>query len=261
MVVLRDRQVPRRRPQILPKRQDADVRVAEVPHRGDQLIALLAETEDDAGLGEQRRRRRTRAPEQLERALVAPAVARDLVEPRDGLRIMVQDVGPGVDHGLERAGRALEIRNQHLDLATRPLPADGANRRGEVRRAAVGQVVAVHRGDDHVLQAESRDRAPDAFGLLAVFPDRFAVRDRAIAAVPRADVAENHERRGPVVPAFADVGTMRLLAHRVQILRAHEGPEPDVVRSSRRPDLEPARLASILERRGLKNRKRNSHKV
>src|SRR5436309_1956344 len=107
-----------------PARRPNGAGAAQLPQRGDQLIALLAETEDDAGLGEQRRRRRTRAPEQLERALVAPAVARDLVEPRDGLRIMVQDVGPGVDHGLERAGRALEIRNQHLDLATRPLPAD-----------------------------------------------------------------------------------------------------------------------------------------
>ena len=86
----------------------------------------------------------------------------------------------------------------------------------KMRRAAVGDVVAIDRGDDDVLQAERADGVGDARRLVEVERRRPPVRHGAIAARARADVAENHEGGGAVVPALADVRAARLLAHRVQ---------------------------------------------
>jgi hypothetical protein len=36
------------------------------------------------------------------------------------------------------------------------------------------------------------------------------MRDRAISAIPRTDVAKDHERRGAMLPALTDVRAMRL---------------------------------------------------
>ena len=69
------------------------------------------------------------------------------------------------------------------------------------------------------------------------------MRDGAIGAVPRAYVAEDHERRRAVFPAFPDVRTMRLFANRVQIEIAHQLLELEVLRAAWRADLEPARLS------------------
>ena len=44
--------------------------------------------------------------------------------------------------------------------------ADGADHGGEMRRAAIGEVVAVHRGDDHMLQAELGDGVADLARLV-----------------------------------------------------------------------------------------------
>ena len=58
------------------------------------------------------------------------------------------------EHGLERRGVAAEVRDQDLDGALGQPSPDRADRRREVRRAAVGQVVAVDRRDDGVRKAE-----------------------------------------------------------------------------------------------------------
>ena len=61
------------------------------------------------------------------------------------------------------------------------------------------------------------DRRGDARGLLDVVRGRAAVRDRAVGAVTRADVAQDHEGGGAVLPALADVGAMGLFAHGMQL--------------------------------------------
>src|SRR2546425_11893326 len=55
--------------------------------------------------------------------------------------------------------------------------------------------------------------------------------------------------RSRVLPALADVGAARLLAHGVKIPIAQEALEAHVIRTTRRTHLEPGRLAA-LERRG-----------
>src|SRR4029450_1731967 len=64
----------------------------------------------------------------------------------------------------------------------------------------------------------------------------------AVATIPGAYVAENHECRSAVFPAFTDVRTTRFLAHRVEVELSHEVPQPRVVRATTRLDLEPAWL-------------------
>src|SRR6202043_3594263 len=68
---------------------------------------------------------------------------------------------------------------------------------------------------------------------------RTSVRDGAIRAGARADLAENHERGGAVMPALADVRALRFLAHRVQLQLAHEALEACVIRRPRRAHLQP----------------------
>ncbi len=77
-----------------------------------------------------------------------------------------------------------------------------------------------------------------------------AVGDRAVGAVPGADVAQDHEGGGLVLPAFPDVGAARLLADRVQPQLAHHGLDVRVVRAAGCLHLEPGWLARRCRRRG-----------
>ena len=90
-----------------------------------------------------------------------------------------------------------------------------------------------------VVEGEVGDRAPDPFRLLPVLPGRPAVGDGAVAAVPRAHVTQDHEGRGGLFPALADVRTAGLLAHRVEIPLPHQPLEADVVRPAGGPHLQP----------------------
>ena len=65
----------------------------------------------------------------------------------------------------------------------------------------------------------------------------------AVATVPGADVAQNHESGRAVLPAFADVGAMGLFADRMQAQLTHQVLEAYIVGSSRRPDFEPGGLS------------------
>jgi hypothetical protein len=60
-----------------------------------------------------------------------------------------------------------------------------------------------------------------------------AVRHRAIRTCARADVAEDHERRGAMVPALADVGTARIFADGVQLQVLHDPLQPEVISPTR----------------------------
>ena len=79
---------------------------------------------------------------------------------------MVEDVGPRRDDDLERAGLAQEVRRQHLDrragLRRRMARITAAKWRG----AAIGEIVAVDRGDDDMAQPELLDRDGRVLRLL-----------------------------------------------------------------------------------------------
>src|SRR5690606_17759235 len=67
--------------------------------------------------------------------------------------------------------------------------------------------------------------------------------DVAEGAGAGAGVAEDHHRGVALRPALADVRAGRLLAHRVQPLRAHQLTRGVVAGRGRRPDPDPRRLA------------------
>src|SRR5438445_526360 len=76
----------------------------------------------------------------------------------------------------------------------------------------------------------------------------------AVAAPPRAAVAEEHERGRPAGEAFAQVGATRLLAHGVELLVAQEHAQ------SARPGRERAALSSPLGK-ALTRDRRNGHEA
>src|SRR5215468_6370960 len=169
-------------------------------------------------------------------------MTRDAVEAWHRLRVVIEDVWRGVDDRRQRAGVALEIRYQHLDAAARSVAAHGAHRGGPVRGAAIREIITIHRCDHDVLELEIAHGSADALGLLAVLPRGTTMRNGAIAAVARADVAQDHEGRGRVLPALADVGAVRLLTDRVQARVAHQPLQSKIVRAAGGAHLEPRRL-------------------
>ena len=178
-----------------------------------------------------------------QRALVAAARARRAVQPRHGFDVVVQDVRPRVEHRAQRRFVSLEIGNQHFDAAAGIARARLRDRSREVRRAAVRQVVAIDRGDDDVARAPWRGWRCATFAG-SCWSGGFGAPwiDVAVAARPRAGVAEDHERRRAVVPALADVRAVGFLADGVQAERPHQPLEAVVVLRPRRAHLQPLGL-------------------
>src|SRR4051794_12999214 len=206
MPVADDREVALGRAQVLADRDDLDVVIAQLPEHVDDLVVGLAEADHAAGLRHDLvAARRLRVAQHARRAQELRAAPCDRVEPRDDLDVVVEDVGALVDDLGERHLLAAEVGRQHLDLALGRLVADLADDADERGRAVVGEVVAVDARDDRVAKAHQRHRASDARGLERVVPGRLAGLDVAEAAAARAGVAEDHERRGPPLPALADV--------------------------------------------------------
>ena len=123
---------------------------------------------------------------------------------------------------------------------------------GEVGRAAVGQVVAGHRGDDHEPQPHRRGRlghaAPARRG-------RAARAGRAVTTLqkrqPRVQrLPGDHEGGRAARPAAADVGAGGLLADRDELGRAHQRLRLDEAARERVLGRHPARQAPALAELG-----------
>ena len=232
-----------RRPQVLPEREDVDVDVAQLAHRLQHLGNLLAHAEDQSRFRGDLRRYPLRDAEDLEHAFVAAAGTTAFEEPRHRLGVVVVDLGGGVEHGADRLLAPLEIGDEHLDGAVGELRVDLADGLGEDVGAEVGEIVAVDRGDHRVLEIELGDCRGDAGRLLDVVRGRASVRDRAVGAVTRADVAEDHEGGGAMLPALADVGAVGLGAHGMQPKVLHQLLHAEIVRTAGGPYFQPRRLA------------------
>src|SRR6266404_54277 len=234
-----DRQLVHARPQVLTEREDVAAGGAEVTKDGAQLVTALAEPEHQTALRPQRRAQMLGACEYADAALVARARPCPFVETRHRLRVVVQHVDRGAYDGGERRRVTAKIRNQYLDGASRDAGADLPRRLREVRGTAIRQVVAVDGGDDDVPQPETRHGVGHARRLIRIDGERTAVTDGAEAAIARAGVAEQHEGRGVVRPALADVRALRFLAHRVQTKIADDRARARHCVTGRRPHANP----------------------
>ena len=91
---------------------------------------------------------------------------------------------------------------------------DGAD---EVLGAAVGQVVAGDAGDHHVGQAHLPDRLGHAARLVGVHRPRPPLGHVAETAPPRANVTEDHEGGRLLGVALHAVGTLGMVADRLEL--------------------------------------------
>ena len=216
-----DLRVLRARLQVLADRHDVDAVRAQVAQRLDDLVVRLAEADDDPRLREHADSRRSPS-----RAAGARAPCRSRPCRRASARCRRRTVSM---LWLKTSGRApitvcsassSTPRKSGVSTSTDAcgqLRLDRADRRRVVRGAPVGDVVAVDRGDDDVLQLHLRRGLRDAQRLERVGRRVGLARvDVAVAAGARARVAEDLERRGAAAPALGDVRAARLLADRVQ---------------------------------------------
>jgi hypothetical protein len=113
---------------------------------------------------------------------------------------------------------------------------------GEDPGAKIGEIVAIHGGDNRMAELHFCHSGGDSSGLGSVIRRGPAMSHRAIATVARADIAQDHEGGGAVFPAFANVRAACFLADSVQTLRPQERLELEVVRAAGGANFEPAGL-------------------
>src|SRR5438094_4358112 len=161
-----------------------------------------------------------------------------------GLEVVREDVRLAFAHDADRVRVGAEVRREDLDAAARVVFADGADRRGPDGRAAVrADVVARHTGDDGVLEADGGGGLRDTLRLAGVDVTGTSGDHVAERAAARADVAEDEERRRALLPALVDVRARSgLLAHRVQVVLAHQAAQLEEVLALTDLDLQPVRL-------------------
>ena len=167
----------------------------------------------------------------------------DGIQPRHGFQVVVEHVGPGVGDNFHGAWLAQEVGCQNLDRGVRGGGAQRADGRREMAGTAVGQVVAIHRGDDDMLQAEPGHGVGDPRGLAGVQRERLAGAYVAERAGAGAGVAHDHHGGVALRPALADVGAGGFLADRVQAVFAHQGAGLVVDRMGGRLHPDPGGLA------------------
>ena len=225
--------------QVLAHREDVDIGAADVSNGLQQLLPGLAQAQHDAALSEHLFIHEASAIEELQGAVVFGTGADDAIEPGHRLQVMVEDVGTGLHDGAQGRPGAAKVGDEDLHRAVGDVFAAAADALGEDGGAAIGQVVAGHRGDYDVFEAQVLGGVGHSMGLVPVHLLRAAMSDGAEAAAAGADVAQDHEGGGPLLPALEDVGAERLLADRVQGKLAHKGLEVTVIGADAGPHLEP----------------------
>src|SRR5256886_7773911 len=235
----------RRRTPVLADRENVGALRSDVAHGLAAFVAGFAEADHDPALARQVGCALLRAPQHLERPRVPRLRPDALVEPLDRLDVVIQDLRALRKHRVERLRIAGEIRDQHLDGRARRLPADLTDRRGEQRRASVGELVYVEGRHDRMTEFHLRDRGSDSCWLNEIDYPGASRLYRAEPARARAGVPQDHERGGPRAPALGHVRAMRFLADGVERLRAHELAQVLVLGPHWQPDLQPAGTRAV----------------
>ena len=91
-----------------------------------------------------------------------------------------------------------------------------------MRGAAVGKVVAIDRGDDHMFQSQLGHRFGDLDRFIGVERTGQAGAHVAESAGTGAGIAHDHEGRVLLRPALANVGTAGFLANGHEFVLAHD---------------------------------------
>src|SRR5688500_12924548 len=92
--------------------------------------------------------------------------------------------------------------------------------------SSILEIVPIHRGDDHVREAETSYRLGDPPWLVGIERQRPPCTHVTESACPRARVAHNHEGGVALGPAFPDVRTGGFLTYRDKPPCPHDGARP-----------------------------------
>src|SRR4030081_2949711 len=111
----------RRRSEILADGQDIGALRGYVAHRREHLFVRLAEPDHDAALANEVGRALLRAAKHLERTRIARLRAPPRIEALDRLDVLVHDLGPLREYGVERRRVTDEVGDEHLDRGARGL--------------------------------------------------------------------------------------------------------------------------------------------
>ncbi|MNQ93149.1 hypothetical protein D3C85_1085990 [compost metagenome] len=239
------RQVVAARLQILAQGQHVDAVLAQVLEHLDDLLVGLAKAHHDTGLGRHMGVHLLDAAQQLQGPLVVGTRAGNPVHARGGFQVVVEHVRGRLAEHLQRLlHAAAEVRGQDLDAGLGAVLADLLDAVGEVLGTAVAQIVAVHRGDDHVFQPHLLDGERQLLRLFGIQCQRAAVGHVAEGAAAGADGAHDHEGGRAVVEALRQVGAGGLFTYRVQLVLAQGALDMlDLLARRRQLDPHPVRLA------------------
>ena len=144
----------------------------------------------------------SRILEDSQRAAVVCLRPNHRVQAGDRLNIMIEHIRMGVTDFLQRADRASEIGDEHLDLGLVAPLADMINGSTELLCTAIVKIIAGNGSYDDVIQLQQFCRAGYSLRLPRVHFLRLATVDRAKTAVAGAAGAQNHEGRRAPVEAF-----------------------------------------------------------
>jgi len=237
-------QVVARGAQVLADGEDVAVDGGEVAEDREEFVGLFAETDHDSGFCNAGGVEFFGVAEELESAFIAGTGADGAVKARHGFGVVVEHFRFGVDYNFDGFAIALEVGDEDLDAAAGGLLSNLLNDHREDACSAKEVVITIDTGDDGVFETESGDGFSYAAGLVEVDGFGAAFGDGAESAPAGAEVAEQHEGGGFVMPALADIRALGAFADRVQAEGACEALERVVVLADGSAGLEPFRLGS-----------------
>jgi hypothetical protein len=187
------------------------------------------------------------ALQQIQRVLIIGAGPGLPVQPRHGFQIVIEHIGRLPLQKIQRhVHPSAKIRDQSFDDDARLPGAHRPDAVREMRRAAVAQIVAIHRGDDHILQAHRRHGPGQMFRFWGVERVRPTVAHVAERTAPGADVAHDHESGRAVAEAFAEIGATGFFTDRVQMVVPQNLLQPHHFRRAGERGANPGRFTQAL---------------
>jgi hypothetical protein len=143
------------------------------------------------------------------------------VKTLDGLHVVIENVGTGIQHAGNRVHAAAKIRRQHFHTGLRKGAANLAHCFGKMPGSTVLKIIAINRRHHDVTKVQIRRHACDVGGLIRIelklLLGRRSFGHRAESTTARTQIAENHEGRRAAMKAFVQVGAAGRLADGMQV--------------------------------------------
>ena len=205
---------------------------------------LLAEPEHDSAFGEDQRIVALDLVQQAQRGIVTRTGTDRRVKPRDGFQVVVIDVRSGRDYGFDRFTHlAAKVRGEDFDCRVGGIGPQCLDHLDELPGPAIGQVIAVNRGDHDMLKPQLGSRQCDVFRFERIDGARHPGLDVAERTGAGADVTQDHHCGVLFGPAFADIGASRFFAYGIELQVAHQLAGFAIALAGRSLDPDPVRLA------------------